>query len=159
MGTLRREGSVEAFSEAEPHAVWDVIADVTRIGEWSHECQAASWVGGADTARPGARFRGRNRVGKFGWARTNEIVVADVPHELVWRTIASPIYRDSTEWRITLEAVDGGTRIVQSFVVLELSWLMDRLIWQLTPAHRDRLPALRADLERLATVAVAARTV
>jgi hypothetical protein len=28
-------------------AVWRVVADVTRTGEWSHECLHVSWLGGA----------------------------------------------------------------------------------------------------------------
>jgi hypothetical protein len=153
MGTLPKTGSVEVVSDASPEAVWDVVADVTRVGEWSHECQAAAWVGGADAARPGARFRGRNHAGRFGWTRTNEIVSVDPPRELVWRTVRSSLYRDSTEWRITIEPVESGSRIVQSFEVLELSPFVDRLIWRFMPAHRDRRPALQEDLERLAAVA------
>ena len=29
-----------------------MLADVTRIGEWSHECQGAEWLDGAATAAP-----------------------------------------------------------------------------------------------------------
>ena len=61
---------------------------------------------------------------------------------------------DSTEWHIRVEPVDGGgTRIVQSFVVLKLNPIMDRLFYAMTPEHRDRTAALRDDLERLGKVA------
>lgn len=41
--------------------LWDVITDVTRIGEFSPECKAAHWLDeSAPGPRPGARFQGRN---------------------------------------------------------------------------------------------------
>ena len=61
MGTLKRSGRVEAVTDATPEQVWAVVADVTRVGEWSHECKVGVWADGATSARPGARFRGSNR--------------------------------------------------------------------------------------------------
>jgi hypothetical protein len=154
MGTLMRSGRVEALTAATPEQVWSVIADVTRVGEWSHECRRASWLGGATTAAVGARYTGGNRVGRTRWSRQNEIITADAPHELAWRTVPSPTYRDSTEWRIRLEPHDGGTRIVQTFEVLKLNPVFERLIYAVMKPHRDRLDALGADIERLGQVAV-----
>ena len=148
MGTLPRRGQVEVLSQADPAAIWDIVADVTRVGEWSHECHGAVWVGTDTAARPGARFRGTNRVGRVGWSRTNEVVTADRPDTFSWRTVPSSFYRDSTEWTITCEPVDGGTRVVQRFEVLALSAFMDRLFYLVTPTHRDRSAALRADRSR-----------
>ena len=42
---------------------------------------------------------------------------------------------------------------MQSFVVLKLNPIMDRLFYAMTPEHRDRTAALRDDLERLGKVA------
>ncbi len=159
MGTLKKTGSVETTTDATPEQVWAVIADVTRIGEWSHECRAASWIDGSTTACRGARFSGVNRQGKTRWSRVNEIVAADAPTELVWRTVPTRWFRDSTEWRIRLVPDGDGTRIVQTFEVLKLSPLMERLIYLTMPAHRDRLPALTEDLRRLGRVAAAGTAV
>ncbi len=153
MGTLMRTGRVEAVTSATPEQVWAVIADVTRIGEWSHECRTASWLGDATTAAVGVRYRGGNRVGRTRWSRQNEIVTADPPYELAWRTVETPIYRDQTEWRIRLEPHEGGTRIVQTFEVLRLNPLIERLIYATMKPHRDRLAALTADIVRLGQVA------
>ena len=48
---------------APPHAVYALVADLTRMGEWSPETTGVTWLGGADEPRPGARFRGTNRNG------------------------------------------------------------------------------------------------
>ena len=44
--------------------MWEVVRDVGRVGEWSHECTGIAWLGGATGAAPGARFRGRNRCSR-----------------------------------------------------------------------------------------------
>ena len=111
------------------------------------------WLGDATTAAVGVRYRGGNRVGRTRWSRQNEIVTADPPHELAWRTVETPMYRDQTEWRIRLEPHDGGTRIVQTFEVLKLNPLLERLIYATMKPHRDRLAALTADIVRLGQIA------
>ncbi len=137
---------------AAPADVWDVATDVTRVGEWSHECQTVTWLDGATGARPGARFRGRNHAGVFRWARVCEVVSSE-PWEFTWRTVPSPLYPDTTIWTIRLhETPSGGTRIEQRY---EGSGprILFRLYGILIASHRDRTAALTADLERLGEVA------
>jgi hypothetical protein len=158
MGTLKKSSRVEALTAATPEQVWSVLADVTRVGEWSHECRSATWLGDATTAAAGARFTGGNRVGRTRWSRQNEIVTADAPRELAWRTVLSPIYRDSTEWRVRLEPHEGGTRIVQTYQVLRLNPVFERLIYAVMKPHRDRIPALAEDIHRLGQIALSEPT-
>jgi len=77
VGTIPRSATVDVVVDALPSAVWAVVGDPTRTGEWSHECTTVEFVDGATAARPGARFRGRNRVGRNRWSRTCEIVAVD----------------------------------------------------------------------------------
>ena len=101
---------------------------------------------------PGARFRGRNRAGVFRWGRVCEIVSAD-PYELVWITVPTALYPDSSEWRITLLEADDGTTISQQFQVLRAPKVLAVLFALVIPAHRDRTAALIEDLTRLGSVA------
>ncbi len=159
MKTLMRSGRVETTTAATPEQVWAVVADVTRVGEWSHECKVGEWLDGATAAAPGVRYRGSNQVGRVRWSRTNEIVGVDEGSQLVWRTV--PRRRcipTAPSGRITIEPRDGGSRIMQTFEVLKLGAIMDRLIYLVTPAHRNRLPALEEDLQRLGEVAAASST-
>lgn len=149
---VQTENSVAVTVDAGIEQVWDVVRDVTRVGEWSHECVGAAWVGEPATAVAGARFRGRNRAGIFRWGRVCEIVSAE-PHELVWRTISTPLYPDSSEWRIVLDRVDGGTRISQQFRVLRVPKVLSVLFALMIPTHRDRTTGLVQDLERLGATA------
>jgi hypothetical protein len=149
---VQLQNQVAVTVDADIDDVWQVVRDVTRVGEWSHECVGASWVGDASEAVPGARFRGRNRSGMFRWGRECEIVSAD-PYELVWITVPTARYPDSSEWRIALTEVDGRTRISQQFRVLRAPKVLAVVYALMIPAHRDRTAALVEDLKRLGTVA------
>ncbi|MGH9029835.1 MAG: SRPBCC family protein, partial [Acidimicrobiales bacterium] len=149
---MKRKCSAEVVVQVTPEEVWALVADVTRVGEWSGECRGCSWVEGSQRAAPGARFRGRNRRGGFRWTRLNEIVRADGPRELVWRTIPSGIYTDSVEWRIRIEPQDGSTRVGEAFEIVKLARPLEWFLWVAAPWHRDRSDDLVEDLLRLKAV-------
>lgn len=154
MSEVQKNGHVEAVVDADVWDVWRVVSDVTRIGEWSHECRSADWLGGANAPVPGARFRGRNRAGWVGWNRTAELTVVDEPHEIAWRTVPTWLYPDSTVWRIRLAAVTAGTLITQSFTVVRTPpRVLDQLYALLIPAHQDRDTRQVEDLARLGAAA------
>lgn len=149
---VQRRGATAVDVAADLDAVWEVVRDPTRVGEWSHECTGGEWVGGATEARPGARFRGRNAQGLIRWGRVCEVISAE-PHELVWRTVPTRRYPDSTVWSLRLAPLaGGGTRIEQTFEVVK-GTVLEHVYVRLIPAHTDRTEALRGDLERLGAVA------
>lgn len=158
MGRLFKQGEVAVESTASPEAIWKVLTDVTRTGEWSHETVGATWVDGATGPVAGARFRGANRQGRTRWTRTCEVLAADAPRTFRFRTIPTRLYRDSTMWTFELSPHAGGTRITQRFDVLKLNPVLERLFYALIPAHRDRSAALTEDLGRLAARAEAEST-
>lgn len=141
-------GRQETTTSASPAEVWSVLADVTRVGEWSHECRSAEWLDGAAAAEVGARFRGKSRSGIMRWSRACTFTRVDEPRELAWITHGG-ICGDHTEWRYLLEPTEAGTRLVQFYRVLGMPVWFDRLVWLTTPAHHDRRDALRSDLVRL----------
>lgn len=153
MARLKRSGEVQVDTAATPEQVWSLLADIGRAGDWSHETTGGDWLDGATSAAPGARFKGRNRNGRLRWARTCEIVTAEPPGELSWRTVPTALYPDSTLWRYRIEPVAGGSRITQSFEVLKLSPLLERLFAMVIPAHQDRTAKLIEDLQHLGEVA------
>ncbi len=153
---VQHEGSTSVVVDADVDSVWEVVRDPTRVGEWSHECLSGAWVGGSAEAIPGARFRGRNRQGLFRWGRLCEVVTAE-PYELIWRTVPTKLYPDSTEWALRLTEEDGGTRIEQTFEVVR-GTMLEPLYAVVLPAHRDRTDALQQDLRRIGDVAIEPRT-
>ena len=54
-------GSVTVRIAAPAERIWSLLADVTRIGEFSPETFEAEWLGGARGPQIGARFRTNER--------------------------------------------------------------------------------------------------
>jgi len=150
---VQRQGDIAVEVDAPLDAVWDVVRDPTRVGEWSHECMAAAYLDGAEQAAPGVRFRGRNRQGLFRWGRICEVVSVE-PHRLVWRTVPTTFTPDSSVWSLELAPTESGTRIEQRFSVVKNAPGLEVLYATVLPAHRDRTDALEADLTRIGEVAV-----
>jgi uncharacterized protein YndB with AHSA1/START domain len=144
-------GEVEVVVDAAPAEVYAVVSDVTRIAEWSHECRAAEWLDGATGPSLGARFRGTNKVNSFGWSRVCTITELEPDRRFGYRT-SGGMPSDSTDWSFELHPHPGGTRVVQRYEIVKFARWMELLTFALVPAHRDRRPALRADLERLGEV-------
>ena len=152
MSSVQHTGRVEVDVQATPAQVWQVLTDVPRIGEWSHECRTAQWLGDADQAAVGARFRGTNKARFARWSRPCTISVLDPARRFTYRTNGG-IMGDVTEWTFTLEPTDTGCRITQSYEIISLPRAAEWAISRMLPEHIDRTQALREDLERLGTVA------
>ena len=63
-------GSVTVHMAAPADRVWDLVSDITRVGEFSPETFEAQWLDGASGPALGARFRGhvrRNGRGPVYW--------------------------------------------------------------------------------------------
>jgi uncharacterized protein YndB with AHSA1/START domain len=70
------EVSVEARIAASPAALYDLVSDVTRMGQWSPENTGGRWLRGATGPVVGARFKGANRDGWRRWSTTCTVVTA-----------------------------------------------------------------------------------
>jgi len=147
----RTSGSVQLVVPAVADAVYDVVADVTRIGERSPECHTAVWLAGAAPGAVGAVFRGTNRANwATRWSRTCEVLVAEPGRTFAYRTVPTPVVPDSTTWRYDLEPADGGTLVTHSYEITRpLPRPLRALTGALLPQHRDMRPQMQANLEAL----------
>lgn len=148
---LRLSKSCEASIavDAPIDAVWALVSDVTRTGEWSVECRGAEWLDGASRPVKGARFRGRNRRNATRWSRVCEVLEVEPPQRLAWRTLPTRLLPDSTRWEFELAPDGAGTKLTERMRVLQVPALYDRLYAMMLPQHRDRTPDLAADLGRI----------
>jgi hypothetical protein len=109
------QGSVTVHMAASPAAVWSLVSDITRIGEFSPETFEAEWLGGATGPALGATFRGhvrRNEVGPTYWTKCK--VTSCVPErEFGFAVLLAD--RPVNNWRYELEPVDGGTTVTESY--------------------------------------------
>ena len=99
---------------APPEVVYDLISDITRMGEWSPECVRASWSKGATGPAVGARFKAANK-GRRGpaWYNSPTVTVAERGREFAFNRNGPGI--GSYTWRYVLEPTATGTRVTESF--------------------------------------------
>jgi hypothetical protein len=140
---------VSIFVDASVDAVWELVSDVTRTGEWSVECRGAEWMDGATGPVEGARFRGRNRRNATRWSRVCELLDVVAPQRLAWRTLPTRLLPDSTRWEFELTPDGAGTKLTERMQVLEIPAFYDWLFAAMLPQHRDRTADLKADLTRI----------
>jgi len=107
-------GSASTVIRCGPGDVFDAVADIERMGEWSPECVGGSWVSPATGPVVGAKFEGHN-VAKLGpitlkkWSTTSE-VTACVPGE-VFEFVAEGY----STWRYEFAEHADGTQVTESF--------------------------------------------
>ncbi|MEU5880046.1 SRPBCC family protein [Spirillospora sp. NPDC047279] len=143
------KGSVTVHMAASPEAVWALVSDVTRIGEFSPETFEAEWLDGATGPAVGVRFRGhvkRNGKGPIYW--TTCTVTACEPG----RTFAFAVGPGDTAvntWRYDLVPADDGTDVTESFALAKTPLL--RLYWFLLGWTRSRTnqKGMQTTLERI----------
>jgi len=69
MTDFPEKSSASIEINAAPEVVWQLVADITRMGEWSPECWKAEWEDGTTGPAVGALFRGYNRAGSTSGSR------------------------------------------------------------------------------------------
>ena len=148
-----RQDSEQTFVAASAERVYQLLADMPRMGEWSPECQKVEWTGDTDVPAVGARFVGHNRGGPRGlmkWSRAGRVLVADPGREFAFVTEEGG--KESTIWHYRLESVDGGTRITESYEVKTIPpWA--RVVDIPTNRARELQEGMRHTLARLKTAA------
>jgi uncharacterized protein YndB with AHSA1/START domain len=117
MPTAQR-GRASIDIAAPPEVVYDLISDITRMGEWSPECYRCEWIDGANAPTKGVRFRGYNRRGPLRWERTAVVVTAERGREFTFTTVNDRTGRDETHWQYTMEPTPLGTQLTESFQFL-----------------------------------------
>ncbi len=104
---------LEVFRDiaASPERVYAAISDVTRMGEWSLECEACEWHEGFDGPVVGATFDGHNRNGELVWTTQGKVVEAEPGRAFVFECFAGT-YHYST-WGYRFEPTETGCRVTE----------------------------------------------
>ena len=111
--------AAEEVVAAPPELVWDLVADITRIGGWSPECIRAAWLSEPGRPQPGARFTGHNRLPNgLEYEVTCVVTEADRPRAFAWVVLddTGDPARPSSSWRYRIDPLPGGgSRVRQRF--------------------------------------------
>ena len=110
MSSLRHAESV--VIQRSPADLYDLVSDVTRMGEWSPVCKACWWDEG-DGPRAGAWFTGRNELPERTWETRSRVVAADRGREFAFAVRGSWV-----RWGYTFTPVEGGTQVTESWEFL-----------------------------------------
>jgi uncharacterized protein YndB with AHSA1/START domain len=122
----------EEMVAARPELVWDLVADVTRLGGWSPECIRAAWLAEPGRPQPGARFTGHNRFPDgFEYEVTCVVTEAERPRAFAWVVLddSGDPARPSSSWRYRIDPLPGGG-----------SWVRQRFTTDPAPATCGQPP-------------------
>ena len=153
------QGSVAVQIAAPADRVWDLLTDITRIGDFSPETFEAVWLDEADGPHVGARFRGhvrRNGRGPVYWT-TCTVVTSEPGREFAF-AVTSRGHALNT-WRYHLQPAGDSTDqtdVTESFQLANTPLL--RLYWLAAGRWRMRtnLDGMRTTLERIKAAAESA---
>ncbi len=149
-------GEARIRISAAPGKVWNMVADVTRMGEWSPETVSCEWIDPATGPAVGARFKGHNKRGRGRWTRPCEVTAC-----VRGKEFAFVVRPDDPEtlWRYEFSPAAGGTEVVETFELIKPISRFRRLQTIVGFGVKDRVPDLvdgmRQTLERLRAAAEA----
>ena len=141
---MLRSGHTAVEIDASPEAAYDVLADVTRMGELSEECEDAIWMDGATEAAIGARFRSSIRYRHLRWHRICEVLSAERGREFAYRTLPTGPLRHITEFRFRFGRRGDVTEVTADSVLVRAG-LTSRVLTRVV----GRPEALQHDLEAM----------
>jgi ribosome-associated toxin RatA of RatAB toxin-antitoxin module len=142
------QGSATVEIKRDPAVVFAAIGDVTRMGEWSPECTAARWVGGATAPAVGAKFEGDNRFAMLGltlkkWTTTSEVTACVAGEVLEF------VAEGYTTWRFQLEPTGAGTKVTESFDFAAQSGVQNFVFESVMHRSATMVKGMQTTLERI----------
>jgi len=147
--TLRVERPIAAA----PTAAWELIADITRMGDWSPETTSAQWTGESNQPAVGARFKGTNQMGSKKW-RSDCVVTACVPGKRFAFDVKAGPFKVAG-WAYEFAATDSGSLVTELWEDHRgalVTWMSPVITWTKDRARRNQ-ETMTVTLERLAAAA------
>lgn len=138
---------VSIHVDADPLAVYELVADVTRSPEWSPELVRCTWLGGATGPQVGARFRAVNTLGHGPtWSNKPTVITAEPGREFAVSRVEA--IGGELIWRYRLEPDATGTTVRNSYeVVRQPTWLLRHVIMRRIYGTTDRATEIRTTMQ------------
>lgn len=137
---------VRLVMAAPPGAVYELIADVTRMPEFSPEVTECRWLDGATEAVVGARFAARNKFTRGPAVRNKPVITEAEPGRRISWSRTEP-FGGTVEWTYEFLAHPDGTEVVESYRATKP---VSRIGWVIISAFssKDRRRLQREGMER-----------
>lgn len=139
--------------DAPAELVYDLVADLPRMGEWSPECERVIWRGNATDARPGSRFVGHNRRGTVRWVTFGRVVAAERGRYLAFDVFVGRIQVSRWEYSFEQDEVGRGCTVTEQWTDRRSRLqrgLGDRLVGNRVEVNRRSIRLTLAALRRVA---------
>lgn len=136
-----------------PEELYNMVSDVTRMGEWSPVCTACRWDEGSGPV-VGAWFTGHNETPERTWETRSLVVEADRGREFTFIVGGT-----RARWGYTFRPAEGGTEVTEHWDFLPdgIAFFHERFgddaeaqIASRVEAARTGIPATLAALKRIA---------
>lgn len=141
---------------ADPVAVYELVTDITRMGEWSPECRGGRWLDGATGPAVGARFRGANHKGPRRWSTVCTVTAAEPGRRFAFDVVGVGV--PVAEWSYSFEHAEGGCLVTERW--LDHRPALARPVTNLFLGVKDRaahnLEGIRTTLAKLKAAAESA---
>ena len=119
--------AVELEIAAAPDVLYDMVSDITRMGEWSPESTGGRWLDGG-SGSVGDWFVGSNETPDRQWERECEVAAADRGRDFTFVVLG--VERNCTWWSYEFAPIDAGTTMAT-----ERWWVVNK-----TPAMAAATP-------------------
>jgi len=113
MSTDNGNVSVSRDVASTPEAMWRLVTDLPRMGEWSPENRGGEWINAKGPA-VGVRFKGRNKNGKRSWSTTVEVIRCDEPRVFAFSLLVGK--SKWCDWVYEIEPIPTGVRVTHSWI-------------------------------------------
>ena len=113
---MHREASIEI--QASPEAVYDLVSDLPRMGEWSPENIGGEWQGDG-RGQVGDHYIGHNQAGERTWSAP--VMVTQAERGRCFEFVVGPDDGPYVRWTYRLEPSGTGTRVTEIWDVEQLS--------------------------------------
>ena len=137
---------VRLVMAAPPEAVYEMIADVTRMPELSPEVVECRWLDGATGPVVGARFKARNKFSRGPSVGNKPVITAVEPGRRISWSRTEP-FGGTVEWTYEFLQHPEGTEVVESYRTIEP---VSRFGWWIisTFSSKDRAGVQRTGMEQ-----------
>lgn len=136
--------TAEVYIDAPPEAVYDTIADLQRMAEFSPDLEWVAFTEGYKEAAEGAKFQGRNQLGPVKWTSDCKVRVARRGEELAWDVVDAEF--PLTRWRYRMEPQDEGTRLEETVELIRTP-KSSKVFWLLQGGQGARLQKLEESMQ------------